>query len=131
MGYSNKANAKKQLTRFKNGIDFSSHRMKNRQRGRSSELIMISIDCFKHLAMMSGTEQGKVVRKYFLECERIAKSLTASKAQALLTDTELTELVKKRSILAQQVAATEQSLKALKHQQALLDVEESRLYVMR
>jgi hypothetical protein len=40
-----------------------------------TEQIFLTIDCFKSLGMMAGTEQGKVIRKYFLECERIVKEV--------------------------------------------------------
>ncbi|MBX9257305.1 hypothetical protein H1Q63_25855 [Desmonostoc muscorum CCALA 125] len=41
---------------------------------------MLSVDCFKLLAMLAETEQGDKVRLYFLECERIAKMASMSKA---------------------------------------------------
>lgn len=38
------------------------------------ETITLTVDCFKMWAMMAGTDQGKQVRLYFLECEKIAKA---------------------------------------------------------
>jgi anti-repressor protein len=43
---------------------------------RPTEQIRLTVEAFKTWGMMAGTEQGKQVRKYFLECERIAKSAT-------------------------------------------------------
>lgn len=40
---------------------------------RELEFIQMTIDCFKSWAMMVGTERGKEVRKYFLECEKELK----------------------------------------------------------
>jgi phage anti-repressor protein len=40
---------------------------------RSTEKIWLTIDCFKTWGMMANTEQGKQVRTYFLQCEKIAK----------------------------------------------------------
>lgn len=37
--------------------------------GRPSEVIMLTIDCFKSFAMMAGTVRGREVRHYFLNCE--------------------------------------------------------------
>jgi hypothetical protein len=37
------------------------------------EQIQLTIDCFKTWGMMANTLQGKEVRRYFLECEKIAK----------------------------------------------------------
>ncbi|MEM9945380.1 MAG: hypothetical protein AAF810_04880 [Cyanobacteria bacterium P01_D01_bin.36] len=60
--------------------------------GRSPELIMLTIDCFKSLGMMAGTERGKQVRRYFLECERQLKdvrdilSLTSLTSQQIELD---------------------------------------------
>lgn len=41
-----------------------------------NENIYLTVDCFKHWSMMSGTEQGKKVRLYFLECEKLSKQVT-------------------------------------------------------
>jgi anti-repressor protein len=40
---------------------------------RPTEQIRLTVEAFKTWGMMAGTEQGKQVRKYFLECERVAK----------------------------------------------------------
>ena len=40
------------------------------QGGRPSDKIFLSIDCFKAFCMMARTEQGREVRKYFIEIER-------------------------------------------------------------
>lgn len=75
LGYTRKDNAKRILvSEFEHGIDFSSEVRKTSSGGRPTEFIMLSIDCFKSLGMMAGTEQGKAIRRYFLECERIAKA---------------------------------------------------------
>lgn len=36
--------------------------------------IETTVECFKSVAMMAGTEKGKEVRKYFLECEKALKN---------------------------------------------------------
>ncbi|WP_414579125.1 phage antirepressor KilAC domain-containing protein [Anabaena sp. CCY 9402-a] len=41
------------------------------------EDIYITAECLKQWGMMSGTEQGKQIRLYFLKCERIAKRSVA------------------------------------------------------
>jgi phage anti-repressor protein len=74
IGYSTKQKAKiKLLNNFESGIDYLTEWVKNSCAGRPSESFQLTIDCFKSLAMMAGTERGKEVRKYFLKCERIAK----------------------------------------------------------
>lgn len=49
-------------------LDFLSELIKSLM-GRPSESIKLTPDCFKQLAMMAGTERGKKVRRYFLNCE--------------------------------------------------------------
>jgi phage anti-repressor protein len=79
LGYSSKQKAKDKLVRnFEKEFDFRITQMvETKPDGRFShryEKIELSIDCFKSLGMMAGTAQGKAIRKYFLECERIAKT---------------------------------------------------------
>jgi phage anti-repressor protein len=74
LGYTRKDSALKTLkNNFKEGMEFSSSKRKTPQGGRPSDLILLTVNCFKSLAMMAGTEQGKQVRLYFLECERQLK----------------------------------------------------------
>lgn len=75
LGYSRKEKALQTMkNNFEEGLDFSTKGWKTSSGGRPSQLIVLTIDCFKSLGMMAGTEQGKAIRKYFLECERIAKA---------------------------------------------------------
>ena len=49
--------------------------------------LVMTTEAFKQWSMMSGTERGKQIRLYFLECEKIAKQVTSISpdiAQALL-----------------------------------------------
>jgi phage antirepressor YoqD-like protein len=72
LGYSTKASAKRKLTSMIDGVDFSTMMLES-QNGRPSELIKLSVDAFKNLGMLAGTEKGRQVRRYFLECEAISK----------------------------------------------------------
>ena len=95
LGYTTKHKAKNKLIRnFEEGVDFSTKWLKTSTGGRPSELILLTIDCFKSLGMMAGTEQGKVIRKYFLECERIVKEVIpvqSERIQELKLELELTK----------------------------------------
>jgi phage antirepressor YoqD-like protein/phage anti-repressor protein len=82
LGYSTKQKAKvKLLGHFEQDLDFNVNQMVKVQNegGRSVsrpyENICLSIDCFKSLGMMAGTDQGKLIRKYFLECEKMTKKV--------------------------------------------------------
>jgi phage anti-repressor protein len=73
IGYTRKSAAKEALliAGFLEGIDFRflQNTLQKSMRGRPSEKIFLTVDCFKSFAMMAGTEHGKEVRKYFLCCE--------------------------------------------------------------
>lgn len=74
LGYTRKERAFAKLKKhFEEGVDFCTNYCKTPSGGRPSVLIKLSIDCFKSLGMMAGTEQGVEIRKYFLECERTVK----------------------------------------------------------
>lgn len=78
LGYAKKQNAKEILVKnFIEGIDYRiTPCRETREDGSFShcyEKIETTVECFKYIAMMAGTEKGKEVRKYFLECEKIAK----------------------------------------------------------
>jgi anti-repressor protein len=99
LGYVNKQAAKKKLVRnFEKGFDYSTKWMNvahdKALSASKTEVICLSIDCFKQLGMMAGTEKGKAVRRYFLECERrlnqqrlnpLAIQPTTQQIQAYLT----------------------------------------------
>lgn len=72
--YTRKSDAKEVLeASFDKGSDFCGEFRKNGLRGRPSEKIYLTIDCFKSFCMMAGTSKGKEVRQYFLCCERELK----------------------------------------------------------
>ncbi|MEH2029297.1 MAG: hypothetical protein V7K67_06385 [Nostoc sp.] len=102
---------------FEQGIDFSGYSRKTPNGGRPKNCIILTIDCFKSLGMMAGTEQGKAIRKYFLECERIAKQATTKPANSLtLIDTsKLDALVDRESKLQDEVKVLETRLASLRN----------------
>lgn len=59
------------------------------------EEIKLSCECLKQWGMMAGTEKGKEVRMYFLNCEKIVKSLPSNYLEALkaLVKTEESKLI--------------------------------------
>lgn len=108
---STKGNAKKAFLKcdFLDGLDYkvSIHLDKNLQGGRPDEVIQLTVDCFKQWAMMCKTEKGKIVRRYFLECERVAKEVSKSKskleliAEALL---QIDKVEKEQEVMKHQLA---------------------------
>jgi phage anti-repressor protein len=74
LGYARKDSALRTLkTEFQKGAEFSTLSCKNPLGGRPSVSYHLTNDCFKMLAMMAGTDKGREVRKYYLECERQLK----------------------------------------------------------
>lgn len=80
LGYSRKDNAKRKLVKyFIEGIDYSLLRSEEPTPAggfSNKETIKLTTGCFKELGMLAGTEKGKQIRKYFLECEKIAKQVS-------------------------------------------------------
>jgi anti-repressor protein len=79
LGYSQKDKAKRALLNcgFTADIDFTINcELGSLAVPRPSEKIYLTTECLKLWGMMAGTEQGKQVRLYFLECEKIAKQAT-------------------------------------------------------
>lgn len=71
-GYNKKSDGKNKLLRnFTKGSDYQFLRdMPQKSKGRPLEKIKLSVDAFKAFAMMAGTDKGKEVRKYFIDCEK-------------------------------------------------------------
>lgn len=78
LGFSTKASAKRKLNHFKEGIDFSTSWLKTPEGGRPSEFIRLTVDCFKALGMMAGTDKGIEIRQYFIQCERELKKIKSN-----------------------------------------------------
>jgi anti-repressor protein len=86
LGYTRKDNAKRAFLNagFIEGIDYLIHEeLPTASFPRPEQKISMTVDCLKNWGMLSGTEQGKNVRKYFIDCERVAK---AKQQLALPTD---------------------------------------------
>lgn len=82
LGYSSKQMCqKKLLNNFEQGTDYALNqtiKCHNSPRSKGSSIyteIYITIDCLKSLGMMAGTSEGKEIRKYFLNCEKIVKTV--------------------------------------------------------
>jgi anti-repressor protein len=75
LGYSTKQKAKDCLiANFLQGEDFNLPvELGTLAVPRPAQKILLTTDCFKMWGMVAGTAQGKQVRLYFLECEKIAK----------------------------------------------------------
>jgi len=79
LGYSSKQMALKKLkNNFEEGLDFLIDRLKTPTGGRPSDSIRLTIECFKSMGMIAGTDKGKEVRRYFLECEKVAQAKPTS-----------------------------------------------------
>ncbi|MBC8729970.1 DNA-binding protein [Paraburkholderia sp. UCT2] len=59
---------------FAQGIDFEVFPLKGENSTRPRIEYALTLECAKHVAMMSRCAKGKQVRDYFIECERRAKA---------------------------------------------------------
>ena len=77
LNYSRKDNAKVNFMKcnFAKDTDYRSFlKIQERETGATTtEKIFMTVDCLKVWAMMANTPQGRLVRHYFLKCEKIAK----------------------------------------------------------
>jgi phage anti-repressor protein len=90
LGYSRKDNAKRMLTGyFEQNFDYFVQAQGespealphdifltsegNSKTGRPTEKIYLTVECFKEMGMLAKSEEGKQIRKYFLQCEALAK----------------------------------------------------------
>ena len=129
LGYSTKQKAKTKLVNnFEESIDFNLNqtvRVQNegdRQVSRPIEQINLTIDCFKSLGMMAGTQAGKIIRKYFLECERIAKaSIVKEQPKSAIELLEMHLQIAKAH--EQRLAAIEAENRMLKEQLEVVEME--------
>jgi hypothetical protein len=121
-GYSNKANAKQSgLKGLKVNKHFSSQIMKNGQRGRSSELILLSVDGFKHICLMVDTPQGEAIRDYFIDAEnkwKLAQKIApqvASDVEMMMLKIELAKLEAQKEVAIAQTSQSDLQLIQFRH----------------
>jgi phage anti-repressor protein len=97
---------------FIEGEDFYSILSKTSEGGRPTTEYYIVIDMGKELAMVENNEKGRQVRKYFIECEKRAKSLNNP---ASARETEKLDIQRKRLEIMEKNARSKQAniLKAL------------------
>ena len=69
---------------FVEGVDYLFHKfMENHEKGgRPAIEYFITIDMAKELSMVENNEAGKIARRYFIECEKVAKG-EAGKASTM------------------------------------------------
>jgi phage anti-repressor protein len=116
LGYAHKRDAKQFILKnFEESVDYQvlQPRLGTLDDPRPKEQIYLTVEAFKTWGMLAGTEQGKLVRKYFLECEKIAKE----KKKPL----SLAEIVLQQAQMAveteRQLAAQDRRLEAIEQRQ--------------
>lgn len=82
--YTRRDNAKVNFMKcdFIEGVDYQilkSQELRPQGGYSNRETIRLTIDCFKTWGMMTGTNKGKEVRKYFIECEKLLKEIVEDK----------------------------------------------------
>lgn len=106
MGYSRKDNAKASLSKLIEGVDYLVLKVQEQVphqggfRTATKERILFSRDGFKQWGMMAGTDHGRQIRLYFIECEKRLQlgmsqptALNAYMEQIAIAHQDLTHLV--------------------------------------
>ena len=99
MGYSRKDAAKRSLEKLLEGVDYQSTEMWTVAGGTPRHVVLFSHDGFKQWGMLAGTERGRQIRAYFIECE---KQLQREMSQPTALNSELSRM---QSDLAEHKAA--------------------------
>jgi phage anti-repressor protein len=114
-GYSNKANAKRKLSKLSEGSDFIiSDEMVSRPQGggKKAHLIKMTCDAVKHFCLLAETDQGRAIRQYFIEAEKRWK-LVEQHRPDVAHDVEMMKLkIELAQIEAQKEAAIAQGKNA-------------------
>ena len=70
------------VANFEENVDYLiSLNVEENSKGRPTEEIYLTKDCFKQLAMLASTEKGKAIRLYFIQCEKELKQIKAAAPQ--------------------------------------------------
>lgn len=124
LGFSTKGNAKRTLVKnFVENEDFwvihveKSEKSSSRGGLTHREDIWLTTNCLKEMGMIAGSLQGKAIRKYFLQCEAIAKQAVEVISTIQESITQLLEENKQLRLLVTQnqqaIALTTQSVAQL------------------
>jgi phage anti-repressor protein len=123
LGYSRKSDCLEFLkNNFVVNRDFAATAAKlhSSKGGRPSTEYYLTVECFKMIGMMAGTEQGKQVRLYFLECEKVAKTKSQPKTptEALLETVQMLVAQERRlAVVEQRSTQSEHRIANLEQQQ--------------
>jgi phage anti-repressor protein len=135
LGYSRKDNAKRSLENcgFVESVDYQALRIvEELSTGGSTrkDVLKLTVDCLKHWAMMSGTEMGKQVRLYFLECEKIAKRKHSQRELSRLDILEMALDSEKKRIEAEaQLLAQQEVNRLLEAEKQVVEKEHAKVTV--
>ena len=104
MGYSTKGNAKASLSKLVEGVDFllmEAHKQTNGRGGHNREIAIFSREGFKQWGMLAGTDRGRQIRLYFIECE---KRLQLSMSQPTTMNEALEKILERQQALAEDMS---------------------------
>ena len=108
---------------FKSGLDFWLTQTGERKAHNKTDYIL-TLNMAKELAMLTGNEKGKLMRLYFLECERRLKEqhqhLSQLDAEELETYRHDDRIRLKRRLLNQQAKHNRQKRKAIESARTLV-----------
>lgn len=116
LGYTRRDVAIKKMRHFSEGKDF--HQVMEKTAGRPIQKYFLTVDCFKSLGMMAQTEQGDLVREYFLECERRLKGSHLQPHSSADLLIQMAEMFKQQALAFKQ---HEERMSAIESRSAMIE----------
>ena len=100
---------------FEEGIEYvvNHNSMENPLGGRPSIEYHLGLDMAKELSMVEKTDKGKQARKYFIQCERIAKEKDAPKGSLVEQARMFLKVAQEQERLAERQAITDRRVECL------------------
>jgi len=105
---------------FEEGVDYTPYQKVHPQNNQEITDYVIKLDMAKEICMLQKSEQGKRMRRYFIECERKLRELNTPKTQSeviLLLAQQNVEIEKKQIEQQKQLNAIENKLKIVEAKQ--------------
>ena len=132
LGYSKKANAKRrlELPELKNEIVMLKAEQQTGSGGHNREKIMMSVDGFKLMAMLTQTDRGHQVRQYYLDLEKkvhaLKRSIDAGEVELVPGDaTRKRARMEAKEDRDEELAIVQHRQTIMQHQQTIKDYKQN------
>jgi phage anti-repressor protein len=101
MEYSTKGSAIRSLGKLVEGVDYQLTEVLTASGGTPRQIVRFSLEGFKQWGMLAGTERGRQIRLYFIECE---KRLQLGMSQPTTMNGALEKILERQQALAEDMS---------------------------